>query len=125
MAVGDQQPVAVERETDPGAGVGAYGSVGFPVLNNVDLGQGNGSVSIWALPGDVRALSVRVQKCRFARDSLGKMKTVFSGWAGRHSEKPECVYEDVRAYFAGPRLDMFARRRHEGFDGWGDEVEYG
>ena len=62
-------------------------------------------------------------KCRFPKNSLGKMKTAFSASVSRHSEKPECLYDDVRVHFEAPRLDVFARRRHLGFDAWGDQVD--
>ena len=62
-------------------------------------------------------------KCSFPKQSLGKMKTAFSASVRRHSEKPAYLYDKVRHHFDEPRLDVFARRRHEGFEAWGDEVE--
>lgn len=62
-------------------------------------------------------------KADFPKESLGKMKTAFSESAGRHSEKPSSLYADVKRHFSTPRLDIFARRRHPGFDAWGDQVE--
>ena len=57
------------------------------------------------------------------RESMGKMKTLFPAPAGRHSEKPRLLYDDISQHFEGPRLDVFARRRHWRFDVWGNEVE--
>jgi len=62
-------------------------------------------------------------KCKFPKASWGKMKTAFSAPATRHSEKPSIIYEHAVRYFDGPFLDVFARRRHNGFDAWGDQVE--
>lgn len=62
-------------------------------------------------------------KCSFPKGSMGKMKTVFWAPPRRHSEKPACHYDNIQRYFEAPRLDVFARRRHEGFDAWGNEVE--
>ena len=62
-------------------------------------------------------------KCIFPKESLGKMKTAFSVSARRHSEKPSRLYDDVRHHFDAPRLDVFARRQHSGFEAWGDQVE--
>ena len=57
------------------------------------------------------------------RGSMGKMKTSFSAPAGRHSEKPALLYNQISRHFPGPRLDVFARRRHHGFDAWGNQAE--
>lgn len=43
--------------------------------------------------------------------------------AGRHSAKPDDFYERVEFMSPEPRLDCFARTRHPGFDGWGDELQ--
>lgn len=40
-----------------------------------------------------------------------------------HSVKPDVFYERVGRASPGPRLEMFARRTHEGFEPWGDEAE--
>lgn len=42
---------------------------------------------------------------------------------GRHSEKPASIYRKIVTWTKPPRLDMFARRRHMGFDVYGDQVE--
>ena len=61
-------------------------------------------------------------RCVFPKSSLGKMKTAFSAPVTRHSEKPSLLYDSVRRHFDAPRLDVFARRCHPGFDSWGDEA---
>ena len=63
-------------------------------------------------------------KARFPKMSLGKMKTAFEAPVTRHSEKPSVLYENVEKYFGAPRLDVFARRRHPGFEAWGNQVEW-
>ena len=62
-------------------------------------------------------------KAQFPKASLGKMKTAFTAPVSRHSEKPTILYDNVNRYFSGPRLDVFARRIHPGFEPWGDQVE--
>ncbi len=61
-------------------------------------------------------------KCVFPKKSLGQMKTMFSASVRRHSEKPSYLYEHIQRCFPDPRLDIFARRRHLGFDAWGNEA---
>ena len=39
-----------------------------------------------------------------------------------HSAKPDQIYEWAETFAKGPKLEIFARRRHEGWDAWGDEV---
>ena len=52
----------------------------------------------------------------------GVMKNVLieSGYQIKHSQKPARFYQLLRAWTPAPRIDIFARRAHEGFDGWGD-----
>ena len=47
----------------------------------------------------------------------------FTGVSTRHSEKPSEFYEIVRLIHPAPRLNLFARKPHQGFDNWGDQVE--
>ena len=50
------------------------------------------------------------------------MKLSFDAPVIRHSEKPDVFYMRVLDASPGPRLDMFARKTREGFDGWGNEI---
>ena len=55
--------------------------------------------------------------------SCGVMPSAFSthGYQIKHSEKPVRFYQLLRAWTPEPRINVFARNAHEGFDGWGDE----
>ncbi len=46
-----------------------------------------------------------------------------TGAPQRHSEKPEEAYKLIEALSAGPRLELFARRRRKGWASWGNEIE--
>ncbi len=39
-----------------------------------------------------------------------------------HSRKPPEQYENIRALFPGPYLELFARHREPGWDAWGNQV---
>lgn len=42
---------------------------------------------------------------------------------GRHSEKPQEVFDAIECVSPGPRMEMFARASRPGWSAWGDEVE--
>lgn len=64
-------------------------------------------------------------KFKVKKDALGKAKSVFQERTLFHSQKPNWLYEHIASNFDGPRLDVFARQRRPGFDGWGDEYPHG
>lgn len=41
----------------------------------------------------------------------------------QHSRKPEVVHGRIEALVAGPYIELFARRRHTGWDAWGNETD--
>ena len=50
-------------------------------------------------------------------------KTLFEGKRRGHSRKPVEFYDLLRRVAPGPRIDLFSREGHEGFDAWGNEVD--
>ncbi len=51
------------------------------------------------------------------------MPTMFTEKSTKHSKKPNMFYDMLLNNTNTPRIDIFARTRHEGFESWGDEVE--
>ena len=50
-------------------------------------------------------------------------KNYFQARVGRHSEKPEEIFEYMDATGLKPRIELFAREKRLGWDAWGDEVD--
>ncbi len=42
---------------------------------------------------------------------------------GRHSEKPDEIYEAIERASPGPRIELYARTRRPGWFAWGHEIE--
>ena len=51
----------------------------------------------------------------------GKFSSIFRAPSTSHSQKPAYFYQWLRQWTPEPRIDIFARNAHYGFDGWGDE----
>lgn len=60
-------------------------------------------------------------KCKFKKEKLGFMKNIFTEPATAHSVKPQSFYNAIAEIIDGKRIDVFARQKREGFDGWGNE----
>lgn len=53
----------------------------------------------------------------------GKFTTVLRESSTIHSKKPECAYKMLEEMFPeAKKLEMFARKKREGWDCWGNEV---
>lgn len=49
--------------------------------------------------------------------------SLFSEKRTKHSRKPDIFYQILKDNTLEPRIDIFAREKHDGFDAWGNEVE--
>lgn len=67
---------------------------------------------------EVCFLGVRGRPERCARD----VYQVITAPVTRHSAKPEDQYRRIERLWRGPRIELFARQRREGWDAWGLEA---
>ena len=59
-----------------------------------------------------------------AKEERGKIHSVFTEQVKKHSQKPEIAYKIIeRLYPNTKKLEVFARRKKQGWDVWGNEVE--
>ncbi len=73
----------------------------------------------WTLAGsEICLLATKGSPTRIAKD----VRQVFQAPVTRHSEKPEEARRRIERLLCGPYLELFARRKVEGWYTWGDEI---
>lgn len=85
----------------------------------------------WAKPGlgvgRFQCNSEQVLVCRHGTrhgNPFGATGGTWFNWLrGKHSEKPEEFFRLVEKISPEPRLEMYARKRRDGWDSFGDELE--
>ena len=96
---------------------------GFKFHQIITWDKGSGH-AIWS------PLMGRTEHCLFAYrgnfrvlvNRMGVMQNLIkSDKTRKHSQKPSKFYRLIREWTPEPRIDIFARRAHVGFDGWGFE----
>lgn len=71
--------------------------------------------------------SINTEFCLYARKGHPKIKKTPRNWwgwkRGKHSQKPEEFQDIIEQTSPPPYLELFARRKRDGWDVWGNEVE--
>lgn len=65
-------------------------------------------------------LLARRGNCRRAAKNI---REIILSPVREHSRKPDELFDRVRAYCAGPYLELFARERRPGWTSWGNEID--
>ena len=68
-----------------------------------------------------------IESTRGEIKSIGRHEKAINNWfianSGRHSEKPNIVYEIIEyCYPDTEKIELFARNRRNGWDAWGNEI---
>ena len=56
------------------------------------------------------------------RQQVRNVRNLIVAPVREHSRKPAAMYAACEALWAGPRIELFARQRREGWAAWGDQV---
>ena len=87
---------------------------------------------VWRKAGGFQPVGLPQYNCEFVlfgrKGNLEFLDTkdffcAFEAPRREHSRKPEEFYELVRRVSPGPRIDIFSRETHAGFDQWGNQTD--
>lgn len=88
----------------------------------IGLGQYlRGTHELFLLGTRGRGFAVRTEVMNISSTIIAPVPRIPGGKKRLHSGKPEKFYRMVEARSAGPKIEMFARQRREGWDGWGND----
>lgn len=108
-------------------GLRVMASWGFRYVNNLCWRKTTGYGIGQYIRGDHELVLFGVRgRPGYQRDALGKrvqVRSVVDAPRGRHSEKPEEMRRRIQKISAGPYIELFSRRKTEGWDVWGNEVQ--
>lgn len=104
------------------AGLGLFEAWGVRYQCSLTWGKNVGITPFSWMYDTEHVLFGRIGSLDLLRQGL---RLLFQAPVVGHSVKPDVFYERVREASPGPRLEMFARQAHEGFEPWGAEAAIG
>ena len=85
---------------------------GIPASFDIRFGH---EYLLWLYRGKLQPVAI---------NERGKIHSVFTEQVKNHSQKPEIAYQIIeRLYPDTNKLELFARKKRDGWDCWGNEVE--
>jgi N6-adenosine-specific RNA methylase IME4 len=107
-----------------------YLPVAFEVMNT--WGFKYVFTMVWHKPGGFQPFNLPQYNCEFVIYGrkgtpefvdLKAFPTCFEAPRREHSRKPDEFYNMIQRVAPGPRIDIFSREKHDGFDQYGNETE--
>jgi N6-adenosine-specific RNA methylase IME4 len=101
-----------------------YKTIGFTWLKKEKSGLQSCYVGFWTLKcGEICLLATKGRMNKYLKKR--NVRQLVEAIRGKHSEKPNEVRQRIIEMFGNelPKIELFAREKHENWDVWGNEVE--
>jgi site-specific DNA-methyltransferase (adenine-specific) len=101
-----------------------YKTIGFNWLKKEKSGLQSCYVGFWTLKcGEICLLATKGRMNKYLKKR--NVRQLVEAIRGKHSEKPNEVRQRIIEMFGNelPKIELFAREKHENWDVWGNEVE--
>jgi len=97
-----------------------YSTCGFNWIKKTKEGKWHFGLGYWTRANS--ELCLIATKGKPIRQSAS-VSQIIESVVGKHSEKPEIIYKKIEELIGDlPRIELFARKKREGWDVWGNEI---